>query len=102
MRFTIRQVMVVVVVVALILAISIETAGMRQRSLDYQLRSLDHGLSAMRYDGRGLPSCWGPFELPSLVRNPRRSAYHTAMSRKWANAAEHPWFSLEPDPPEPD
>jgi hypothetical protein len=101
-RFTIRQTMVGVAAVALILAIRIETERMRWRSLDYELRALAHNLSAMRFDGRGLPSCHGPYEDPSSVYNPGKAAYHTAMARKWAEAAKHAWLPVAPDPPEPD
>jgi hypothetical protein len=101
-RFSIRQIMVAVAAVALAMAIRIETARIRLRSLDYQLRSLDHGLAAMRYDGRPVFSCRGPVEFPSLFRNPRKAAHHAAMSRKWAEAAEHAWLPITPDPPEPD
>jgi hypothetical protein len=101
-RFSIRQIMVVVAAVAVIVAVRIETARMRLRRLDCQLRSLDHSIGAARYDGRGVVSCRGPIELPSSVDNPRRAAHHAAMSRKWADAAEHPWLPVEPDPPEPE
>jgi hypothetical protein len=101
-RFSIWQIMVAVAAVALAMAIRIETARIRLRSVDYQLRSLDHGLAAMRYDGRPAFSCRGPVELPSSVRDPRKAAYHAAMSDKWAEAAEHAWLPVAPDPPEPD
>jgi hypothetical protein len=100
-RFTIRRLMVVVATVALALAIRIEITRIRLRSLDYQLRALDHSLAAMRYDGRPALSCRGPIELPSSVCNPRRAAYHAAKSRKWAEAAEHAWLPVTPEPPEP-
>jgi hypothetical protein len=100
-RFTIRQIMVAVSAVALIMAIRIETERMSWRSLDYQLRSFDHSISAAEYDGRRVGPCRGLFELPSTVRNPSKAAYHTAMARKWAEAAKHAWFPVAPDPPEP-
>jgi hypothetical protein len=103
-RFSIRQFMVAVATVALAMAIRIECARIRLWSLDYQLRSLNHGLAAMSDDGRPAFSCRGPFEFPSLVRNrnPRKAVYHAAMSRKWAEAAERAWLPVTPDPPEPD
>jgi hypothetical protein len=58
-RFSIRRMMVAVAAVAVIVALRIEIARMSLWSLDYQLRSIDHGLAAKRYDGRGLPSCRG-------------------------------------------
>jgi hypothetical protein len=100
-RFTMRKMMVVVAAVAVVETLWIETARMSRRRLDYQLRSIGHGIAAARYDGRGVVSCRGPLEPPSAVRNPSRAAYHAAMSRKWADAAEHPWLPVEPDPPEP-
>ena len=103
-RFSVRQIMVAVAAVALIMAIRIETDRMRLRSLDYELQSLVHSLAAMRFDGRGpqLHSCRGPYEPPPSVRNPRKVAYHAAMSRKWAGAAEQPWLPVAPDPPMPE
>jgi hypothetical protein len=101
-RFTIRQLMIAVAGVALILAIiRIETAR-SQWYLDCTLRSLDHRLAAMSYSGSRGWSCWAPLVPPPTVRNPTRAAYHAAMARKWAVAAEHPWFPVAPDPPEPD
>jgi hypothetical protein len=84
------------------MAIKIETNRIRLRSVDYQLRSLDHGLAAMRYDGRPVFPCRGPVELPSSVCDPTKAAYHAAMSQKWAEAAEHAWLPVPHDPPEPD
>ena len=100
-RFTIWQVMVVVAAVAVIVAVRIEAARMRLRRLDYHLRAIDHTIGAARYDGTGVVSCRGSYELPSSVYNPRKAAYHAAMSRKWADAAEHSWLPVKPDPPEP-
>jgi hypothetical protein len=101
-RFSIWQIMVAVAAVAFAMAIKIETTRIRLRSVDYQLRSLDHGLAAMRYDGRPAFPCRGPVERPSAVRDPTKAAYHAAMSRKWAEAAERAWLPVAPDPPEPD
>ncbi len=92
--------MVAVAGVALTLAIiRIETARARRWNLDCTLRSLDHGLAAMSYSGqRGFSRC-APLVPPSTDRNLRKAAYHTAMARKWAVAAEYPWFPVAPDPP---
>jgi hypothetical protein len=101
LRFTIWQIMVVVAAAAVIVAVRIETARIKLWRLDCQLRAIDHTIGAARYDGTGVVSCIGPYEDPSSVYNPRRAAYHAAMSRKWADAAEHPWLPVKPDPPEP-
>ena len=100
-RFTIWQIMVVVAVVAVIVAVRIETARIKLWRLDCQLRAIDHTIGAARYDGTGVVSCIGPYEDPSSVYNPRKAAYHAAMSQKWADAAEHPWLPVKPDPPKP-
>ena len=100
-RMTTRRWMVAMAIVAVIVVVRIKIARMKLRRLDCQLRSIAHTIGAARYDGTGVVSCRGPYELPSSVYNPRRAAYHAAMSRKWADAAEHPWLPVEPDPPEP-
>ena len=100
-RFSIRQIMVAVAAVALTLAIRIEIDRIRVRSMDYQLRSLDHSLAAMRYEGRNLASCRGRPEPRRSFRNPSKAAYHAAMSRKWSEAAEHASLPVGPDPPAP-
>jgi hypothetical protein len=100
-RFTLRTMMITVAAVAVILAIRIETVRMRERSLDYQLRSLDHRLGEMMWDGSKPTCCLGPLGLPSATRNPRKAAYHAAMSRKLSDAALRPWLPVEPNPPEP-
>jgi hypothetical protein len=101
-RFSIRQIMVVVAAVAVIVAVRIEIARMRLRRLDYQLRAINHTIGAARYDGTGVVSCRGPYEHPSSDYNPRKAAYHAAMARKWAAAAEHPWLPVAPNPAEPE
>jgi hypothetical protein len=90
--------------VALIMAIRVQIERMRWRRLDFELRALGHNLSAMKFDGRGAMSCRGPEfpDFPCTVRDPSKAAYHTAMARKWAEAAKHPWFPIAPDLPEPD
>jgi hypothetical protein len=31
-----------------------------------------------------------------------RAEHHESLARKYENAAQYPWFPVEPDPPEPD
>jgi hypothetical protein len=100
-RFTIRQIMVAVLAVALLMAVRIETERMSWQSLDYQLRSFDHRISAADCDGRRVGPCLSLFGVPSTVHNPRKVAYHTAMALKWTEAAKYPWLPVAPDPPEP-
>jgi hypothetical protein len=94
--------MVVVAAVAVIVAVRIETARIKLWRLDCQLRAINHTIGAARYDGTGVVSCIEPYELPSSVYNPSKVAFHAAMSRKWADAAERPWLPVKPDPPEPE
>jgi hypothetical protein len=56
-RFRIWQIMAVVAAVAVVMAVRIETARMRLRRLDYQLRSIDLTIGAARYDWTGVVSC---------------------------------------------
>jgi hypothetical protein len=39
---------------------------------------------------------------PDVPRLNRLARYHIGMLRKWEQAAPHPWFPIEPDPPQPD
>jgi hypothetical protein len=40
-------------------------------------------------------------DRPTAARLYRITAYHAAMARKYWWAANYPWLTLEPDPPEP-
>ena len=79
-----------------------DIAGTRLWGLDCRSRSVEHSLLAIKYEGRGSPPCLGMAGTLCLDRNPSKAAYHAAVSRKWAEAAEHAWLPVAADPPEPD
>ena len=41
------------------------------------------------------------FRLAVLLRVRRNDAYHDAMADKYEDAADRPWITVPPDPPEP-
>jgi hypothetical protein len=98
-RFTIRRMMVVVAVFALLLgAVAIvRRQAHLQRLADYhakmawQLQS-SHG-TVIRPNGA----------FVHVPLTPQRLAdYHEDLARKYERAARYPWLPVEPDPPEPE
>jgi hypothetical protein len=93
--------MIISAVVAVSLAAWIET---KRRSVEYEIRAMNHALSASSYEANGArPHSWVHLEVddPPLPPDPAKVAYHDAMARKWSEAASRPWLPVEPDPPEP-
>lgn len=90
-RFRIRTLMVVVAVAAIGLAVLIERERERRLSSEYSFRAVNHRqlLLAVRS------------HLLTGERLREWDDYHRAMAKKWQWASEHPWWPVEPDPPEP-
>jgi hypothetical protein len=100
-RFTVRRLMIMSAVVAVSFAAWIET---KRRSVEYEIRAMDHALKASVYKGNSTrPDTWVHLELdrPPPPPDPAMLAYHAAMASKWSDAASRPWLPVEPDPPEP-
>ena len=110
-RFSIRRIMVVVVIVALafgtfrlwtVRKLYLEKAAQHAGFRDFVVRSPE----SIRYwearwtaQREGLPARYpwpdGPPFVPAMVK------YHDAMRIKYERAARYPWLSVEPDPPKP-
>jgi hypothetical protein len=88
-RFTVRQMMIAVAVVAGLASVE----AMRRRSSDLQEHAESHKVEAcgialgIRPDPEHRWEAW--------------IAYHMMLSRKYERAAAHPWLPIAPDPPEP-
>lgn len=90
--FTVRRLMIVVALAALLLGVRgwcvVRSARFREMA-DRHFRSwLDNPSSVI--DSR----------LPDELEA-RQSEYHLAMRGKYLRAARYPWLPLAPDPPEP-
>jgi hypothetical protein len=88
-----RQWMIVVAVVGLLLGGAAELHRLRRRQSESSDRAQWH---------RGFVSDWnaGWRSTPSEAKS-RWIAYHAEMARKYERAAQYPWLTVKPDPPEP-
>jgi hypothetical protein len=103
-RFTIRRMMVVVAIVAVICgggSYAWRREQLRRRLEGYHWKISHHSQmersSITAIVESNVPT--GPDELARL--NSVRTAYHASMRRKYQRAAVRPWQGIEPDPPEP-
>ena len=103
-RSTVRWPMIAVAIGGLCLGFM----AMQQRASTRRAQALDH--AAREAEARELVAEWegGGVRLSSMGREEaeataerlRRSiTYHEAMKRKWEQAADRPWLSVPPDPP---
>ena len=100
-RFTIRRLMVAVVLIAVFLAPAVRFRGwVDRRRHNLMIVAIQHELEEILIDSRG------PFHRsgdgPPTLRDPRPAAYHQAMAAKYKWAARHPWLPVWPDPSEPE
>jgi hypothetical protein len=102
-RFTVRQMMIVVAVVAVLM--SSYTIAMRMRHLSayrymvrYHRQHERTSVIAVRDSLTGQEIA-GVEELDRLTRT--KSAYHAAMRRKYERAVAQPWITIPVDPPDP-
>jgi hypothetical protein len=100
-RFTVRRLMLIVVLTAECLALNPILGGWSdQRSQDFSATALYHekimsehlGNARIIYRSNG----------SSIRQDLRPSAYHRAMAAKYRWAARNPWFPVWSDPPEPE
>ncbi len=124
---TIRQMMILVAVVAMYLGVSVEWARSQQRSTfryeasshatredwarrDQQralrvLHNLERAISGMDLERMGETGVTYGQALDerrqALPRAAANADYHAAMKRKYEEAAARGWLTVEPDPPEP-
>jgi hypothetical protein len=93
-RFTVRRLMVAVVVVGLI-----AWAGMMKLRRDrYLARAAYYGRFEAKYQARISDSS----PKPSSPSNQERLALFIRMRAKYERAACYPWLPVEPDTPEPE
>lgn len=98
-RFTVRGLMVAVLVLAVLFAAGVEWARFTRGTL-FQNRASRHAqLEAVyREIGRSLSP---PSARRSAARAAAKADYHAAMRHKYEEAAARHAVSVEPDPPEP-
>ena len=91
-RYTVRQMMVVVLIVAIMLAIHVtlqRRRGRFERLSHYHIQSI-----------RIESICFcAPYESDVLSD---KALWHLKLSRKYGEAARRPWLPVSPDPPEPE
>ena len=91
-RFTIRRMMVLVAVVAIIVALTLRMAA-RHHMMIIHIQSWG--------ENRGFSH--NPNLAPAeQARALRRVKHHWELIGKYQRAARYPWLPIEPDPPEPD
>jgi hypothetical protein len=93
-RFTVRRMMVAVVIAAIPLAI---TGDLFRRSVAYRRVAALHETAAVEC-GMALKGARGT-DIGRLL--PGRISWHARMYAKYHEAARRPWLRVEPDPPEP-
>jgi hypothetical protein len=106
-RFRIRTLMIAVAVVAVALSswsLRGESRRRRARAIRHvQEAELASTLVGDYYAGRVVfRDGMTPERAEELAARLERSIpFHAAMAEKWAEAADHPWLPVSPDPPPP-
>ncbi len=100
-RLTVRGLMVVVAIIGLVIGIGVEGQRRRER---YVRLARQHAI--IREDLHKFLMIIPPADSVQFFGDRQaiadRVGYHGRMKMKYENAARHPWFPVEPDPPEPD
>jgi hypothetical protein len=100
LRFTVRQMMVVVPLTGALAGVALWGASLLWVSVEYQVLAEKHAalaqsapgrVSVARVGGKVLAEWWSPSR-----------EYHLRMKKKYEQAAAEPWIPVEPDPPEPE
>ena len=112
-RFTVRAMMVVVAAVASVAGAANEVGRRRVRFRTLaSAHSFQAALFTQRAQAKTQPFCGSGMSLqeieehyarsgPETLLDFRVSQYYWALSRKYEDAAFHPWFPVPPDPPQP-
>jgi hypothetical protein len=99
-RFTVRRMMIVVGLAALVMWVGRtlqERRGRFEKRAQVEARA---GLrEIMKYVYRVSPGTTVP---QSFFEDFPKVRYHEALDKKYRFAALHPWLPVEPDPPEPE
>ena len=93
LKFTTRRLMTLVGIAAAVLWVTRLVVDRQQ----YLELADAHDMTAQLYRGE-IKCCFilGTDEEMQILAD-----YHTRLKRKYEQAASHPWFPVEPDPPEP-
>jgi hypothetical protein len=98
-RFTVRRLMAVVAVLAVLLGAGAEVVRLARLAEDYRQRA-KYFVAAE--DVRNLTVAAERMVDPGAARKPDRIAAHYAqLRRRYERAAARPWLPVAPDPPEP-
>ncbi len=93
-RFTLRQIMALVAIVAISLGLGM-WAGKMLRLLElYQRRAAEYG--GLKYQRIGMAT------MLYGERDRRHERWRMGLLAKYEQAARRPWLPVEPDPPEPE
>jgi hypothetical protein len=108
-RFSVRSLMVAIVVTPVAMAIVVEYRRLRLLSRRYSELAFMHSSERDRYLGAYYPSVqWETATFESRVlryqKNPNRvmGSHHDRLKSKYERAALEPWWPIEPDPPPPE
>jgi hypothetical protein len=101
-RFTVRRLMTVVVITALLLGSQVIIQPQRRFQERFQF---EHNWNEERRF-QALAWFWGMqygrLGQVSNLGSPERRQYHRDLEAKYERAARYPWLSVEVDPPEPE
>jgi hypothetical protein len=100
-RFTLRGLMVLVVIVALIsggLTLAVRARDYRAQAA-YHVHCVQHPPRLIRGNALTDQRTDDPIETERRIQE--WVVYHAAMRDKYQKAALSPWLPIEPDPPEP-
>ena len=102
-RFTVRSLMISVVIVGLLMGASLWIVEMRTRSAAYRQRAFEFGdMTGFRL-GRTVQAKNGRSVNPMDDENTYlRYAWATKLAEKYWRLADRPWLPVEPDPPPPE
>jgi hypothetical protein len=102
-RSTARRMMVIVAIAAIVMALVPNAIRRGPWASRYRILAAGHKAGALSTvpsvtdgAGRELLSAEEVAEL-----EPERLAYHAALSQKYDRAANRPWSTIPPDPPDP-
>jgi hypothetical protein len=123
--------MVAVAMAALPMGVGVIGYRLNERADDFSRRAEFHAAQSFKFGGIEFEALGRIHELaqklgPAMARGPDssgelsslqsesvelsreassatlRAEYHRRMARKYEFASRHPWFAVEPDPPEPE
>lgn len=98
-RYTVRRMMVVVLIVAIMLATHVT---LQRRRVRFERLSHYH-IQSIRIESFCSCAPSEPEESDVLSDKALRQAlWHLKLSRKYGEAARRPWLPVSPDPPEPE